>query len=424
MNVYQATQKRLEFIFKEFDNVYVSFSGGKDSSVMLNMCIDYIRKNNLSRKIGVFHLNYEAEYSFTRNYVDKTLYENKDLLDVYNVCVPCKVETCTSMFQSYWRPWEENKKDIWVNDLPENAYTKQDFEFYDERMWDYEFQEKFSQWHHDKINAKKTCVLVGIRTQESLNRWRAIYSERNFNTYKGKDWTRKVSDNIYNAYPIYDWITDDVWVANYKFGWEYNELYDMFYKAGVPIEKMRVASPFLSTAKSSLKLFKAIEPHTWSKLVSRVNGVNFTGIYGGTTAMGWSSITKPDHFTWKQYMFFLLDTLPEKTKQGYLAKLATSIKFWKEKGGVLDDGIIQELKDRGVEFEVGSKSNYKTTKKPVKMEYQDDIDIKDFKLIPSYKRMCVCIMKNDHLCKYMGFSQTKEEMTRRKNVIKKYKNLL
>ncbi len=424
MNVYEAANKRLDIIFKEFDNVYVSFSGGKDSGILLNMCIDYIKRNSIKKKLGVFHLNYEADYSFTTDYIKRSLEKDKNLLDVYNCCVPFKVETITSMFQSYWRPWEESKKDIWIRKQPDNAYTKSDFDFYTPKMWDYEFQEKFSRWHHKKHKAKKTCVLVGIRTQESLNRWRAIHSDRNINNYKNYDWTKKVFDNVYNAYPIFDWLTDDVWVANYKFKWDYNKLYDMYYKAGVPVEKQRVASPFISTAKASLRLFKAIEPHTWSKLISRVNGVNFTGIYGGTTAMGWGSITKPKHFTWKEYMYFLLETLPDEVKQGYLSKLETSIKFWKEKGGVLSKENIESLKSEGVKLTIGSNSNYKTDKKPVKMEYQDDTSLKDFKLIPTYKRMCITIMKNDHLCKYMGFSLTKNEIEKRQKTINKYKSLL
>ena len=64
-NVYELIQKRLKFIFDEFDNIYVSFSGGKDSGVLLNLCIDYIRKHNLNRKIGVFHMDYEAQYKMT-----------------------------------------------------------------------------------------------------------------------------------------------------------------------------------------------------------------------------------------------------------------------------------------------------------------------------------------------------------------------
>ena len=69
-------------------------------------------------------------------------------------------------------------------------------------------------------------------------------------------------------------------------------------------------------------------------------------------------------------------------------------------------------------------TNYKTDKLPVRMEYIDEIDISEFKEIPTFKRMCICIMKNDHLCKYMGFSQTKDEMARRKNIMEKYKDIL
>ena len=411
-------------IFREFDNISVSFSGGKDSSLLLNLCVKYIRDNHLNRKISVLHLDYEAQYEMTTKYVDEVLSDNCDILDVYRVCVPFKVTTCTSMHQSYWRPWEEDKQDIWVRSLPTNALTKKYFSFYNESMWDYDFQQRFSLWLHERNKAKRTAVLVGIRTQESLHRWRAIHSDRNYKNYNGINWTKEVYDNVYNAYPIFDWLTEDIWIANAKFNFSYNKLYDLFYQAGLNIDQMRVASPFLSEGQETLSLYRVIEPHTWGKLVSRVNGVNFTGIYGGTTAMGWKSITLPKGHTWESYMYFLLSTLPEETRQNYLSKLQTSIKFWKEKGGVLDEDTIMALKKSGVSIEVGSSSNYNTTKLPVRMDYIDDIDIKDFKLVPTYKRMCVCIMKNDHLCKYMGFSQTKNEIARRKNIIEKYQNLL
>ena len=422
MNVYDLAMERFKFIFDEFDHVYISFSGGKDSGVMLNLAIKYIKENNLNRKITLMHLDYEAQYEATTEYVK--IIENKyaDILNVVHVCVPFKVTTCTSMFESYWRPWEESKKDIWVRDLPNNAMTKNDFDFYNENMWDYEFQEKLSKWAHDKYKAKKTAVLVGIRTQESLHRWRAIHKERK-TYFKNKKYSKKISDDVFNFYPIYDWKTEDVWVANGKFEFDYNKLYDLYYQAGLSIDSMRVASPFLSEGQETLKLYKAIEPHTWGKLVSRVNGVNFTGLYGGTTAVGWKKIKKPDNYTWKKYMEFLLDTLPENTKQNYLSKLKTSIKFWSERGGVLSDEVIEQLDNLSVKYEFG-KHGYNTDKKSVKMDYLDDIDISDFKSIPTYKRMCVCILKNDHLCKYMGFSQTKQEMIKRKKAVEKYGKIL
>ena len=421
-NVYEATNDRIKYIFDNFDHVYVSFSGGKDSGVMLNLCLKYIRDNNLDKKITLMHLDYEAQYEATTNYVAKIEEEFKEYLDILHVCVPFKVTTCTSMFQSFWRPWEESKKDIWVREMPDNAMTASDFGFYDENMWDYDFQEKLSIWSHEQSEAERTAVLVGIRTQESLNRWRAIHKDRD-SRLDNLEYSKKVTDNIYNFYPIYDWKTEDIWVANARFQFNYNKLYDLYYQAGVPLNSMRVASPFISEGQESLKLYKVIEPHTWGKLVSRVNGVNFTGLYGGTTATGWKNIKKPEHFTWKQYMEFLLDSLPENVKVGYLSKLETSIKFWREKGGVLSDEVIAQLDELSIKYEFGI-HNYKTDKKAVKLDYLDDIDISDFKAIPTYKRMCVCILKNDHLCKYMGFSQTKQEMEKRKEAIEKYAKIL
>lgn len=421
-NVYETTMERIKYIFNEFDHIYISFSGGKDSGVMLNLCLQYLKQNNINRKITLMHLDYEAQYEMTTDYVQLMEDKYRDYLKIYHVCVPFKVKTCTSMYQDYWRPWEEKLKDIWVRKLPQIAMTKNDFDFYKDDMWDYEFQEKLSSWIHKREKAKKTAVLVGIRTQESLHRWRAIHKERE-SYYKGKKYSKRIDSNVYNFYPIYDWKTEDIWIANGKFGFEYNKLYDLYYQAGLPIDMMRVASPFLSEGQETLKLYKIIEPHTWGKLVSRVNGVNFTGIYGGTSAIGWKSITKPKHFTWKQYMEFLLDTLPTDTKEKYLEKLETSINFWKTKGGVLSDEIISELDSLSIKYELGT-HNYKSDKKAVKLDYLDDLDIKDFKSIPTYKRMCICILKNDHMCKYMGFSQTKQEMNKRKEAIQKYEKIL
>lgn len=426
MNVYEAIQKRLDFIFSEFDNIYVSFSGGKDSGVLLNLCIDFIRKHGLKRRIGVFHIDYEAQYQMTTDYVDSELKKNEDIIDVYRICLPLRSHCATSMFQSYWIPWERVKQEIWVRPMPDNGINEGNhmFDFFYQGMTDYEFQEKFGAWLHKKNNAKRSICLIGIRTQESLNRWRAIYSDRNYKNYDNVNWTKLVSPNVYNAYPIYDWLTEDIWVANGKYKWNYNRLYDLFYKAGVTIDKMRVASPFNDWATESLKLYRVIDPNNWGKMIGRVNGVNFTGIYGGTTAMGWNSIKLPEGHTWESYMYFLLSTLPEESRASYLDKLSVSIKFWKEKGGCLSLETIQKLKTLGIKIDVGSVTNYQTLKFPVRMDYIDEIDIAEAKEIPTFKRMCICIMKNDHLCKYMGFSLTKNEIARRKNIIEKYKSLL
>lgn len=422
-NVLDAAMERMAFVFQEFDSIYVSFSGGKDSTVLLNLALMYIQRHAPHRRIGVFHIDYEAQYTATTEFVDQTYHQLGDSIDNLRCCIPLKCATCTSMFESHWRPWDPDKQDIWVRPLPGQCLTAADLDFVTPDMTDYQFQEAFGPWYHRKTGAGKTCVLVGIRAQESLNRWRTIISDRNINKYQSKDWTTRIAGNVYNAYPIYDWQTEDIWGAVAKYGWAYNRLYDLMHYAGVPLHAMRVASPFHDAAKASLQLYKVIDPNVWGKMVSRVNGVNFTALYGSTKAMGWKNITKPPHFTWQQYAMFLLDTLPQETADGFRQKLATSIKFWREKGGVLSDEAQRDLLDAGIAFDVGTSTNYKTDKLPVRMEYADEIDSKDFSLIPTWKRLCVTILKNDHVGKYMGFSQTKRETDRRKAAIEKYSNL-
>ena len=153
---------------------------------------------------------------------------------------------------------------------------------------------------------------------------------------------------MYNLYPLFDWKTEDIWIANGKFRWDYNKLYDLYYQAGVSLDRQRVASPFISEAIESLALYKVIDPNTWGRMIGRVNGVGFAGLYGNTRAAGRREIRLPDGYTWKSFMEFLLSTLPEHTRRRYQSKLETSIKFWKEKGGVLSDEVIQKLKDRNI----------------------------------------------------------------------------
>lgn len=422
-DVYAAAMERLRFVFAEFDSVYVSFSGGKDSGVLLNMALRCIEENRFPHRLGVFHVDYEAQYSATTEYVDATFNDLCGAVDPMRCCVPVLVTTCTSMHQTTWRPWDPDKRELWVRDLPAQHLGADTFNFLTPEMTDYQFQERFTLWHHARSGARRTCVLVGIRAQESLDRWRTIVSDRNINKYQGIVWTSKVERDVYNAYPLYDWTVNDVWTANARFRWRYNRLYDLFYHAGVPLHAMRVASPFISAAKASLSLYRVIDPHVWGRLVSRVNGVNFTAIYGDTKAMGWRNVSKPDHFSWQEYAIFLLDTLPPEAAAGFREKLAVSMKFWRSRGGCLSGSARTDLRRAGVSFEVGEKTAYRTEKLPVRMEYQDDVESRDFSLIPTWKRLCVCILKNDHVGKYMGFSLTKSEISRRNAAIEKYRSL-
>lgn len=122
-------------------------------------------------------------------------------------------------------------------------------------------------------------------------------------------------------------------------------------------------------------------------------------------------------------MYFLLSTLPEEIRQNYLDKLAVSIRFWRERGGCLAEKTIEKLKAANIPISIEETSAYRTKKRPVRMEYLDDIELSEFKELPTYKRFCLCILKNDHICKYMGFSASKVEQERREQIMKKYYKL-
>ena len=423
INVYDATEKRLEYLFNEFEHIHVAFSGGKDSGILLNLAYDYAEKHNQLDKLSMHFVDYEAQYQATIDYVD-SVFKSLDI-EKYWLCMPNSVPTATSMRESFWIPWDKSKQDIWVRDMPKYDYVVNvdnapfDYEF---GTNDYEFQDDFNEWVADK-NDGKTAILIGIRADESLDRYRAIASNNKINSYQDKNYVTKKND-FYMAYPIYDWTVDDIWTANAKLGFEYNSIYDLYFYAGIPINKMRVASPFLSQGMDTLKYYQVIEPNTWAKMLGRVNGVNFASIYGSTTAMGWNKIKLPKGMTWKSYVKFLLKTLPEQTRKDYEKIFATSFEFWAKRGGVLSKETIQELNDAGIPFEVKGQTNYKTDKSAVTFEdYPDDAPVREFKTVPSYKRMAITIMKNDHTAKYMGFSRTKEQQERRKKAIAKYKEI-
>jgi predicted phosphoadenosine phosphosulfate sulfurtransferase len=422
-NVFDAFMERLELIFSKFDNIIVAFSGGKDSGLLLELVHLYYINHSPSSKVSVYHIDYEGNYQYTVDYVTRCM-RKYPYFQYYHICMPISASCGVSMYQSTWIPWNPKEQDIWVREMPEKAITldNHDFDFFEPGMSDYIFQIKFGKWLHEKNRAARTAVLVGIRAQESLNRYHAVTRSGDAVGFEGINHSTRIFEDIYNFYPLYDWATEDVWTANYKYGFDYNKLYDLFYLSGVSLAEMRVANPFHICGVDTLKLYRVIEPNTWGKLIGRVNGANFGAIYGGTKAMGYKEISLPEGHAWKSYTEFLLDTLPEHTANIYRRKFETSFSYWLEKGGALPVRVIEELQNAGVKFERLGKPRgnrkYSDEFEVVRFyEYPDDIKLKDFKMIPSYKRMCVTILKKDTSCKYMGFSQTKDELQKQKKAV-------
>jgi predicted phosphoadenosine phosphosulfate sulfurtransferase len=217
-------------------------------------------------------------------------------------------------------------------------------------------------------------------------------------------------------------------VANAKYGFDYNRLYDLYYKAGCSLSDMRVASPFIEWAGPSLNMYRIIEPDTWSKVVGRVNGANFGCIYGGTKAMGYKEVALPPGHTWESYTKFLLSTLPDDIRDHYIRIFKTSMAFWRKTGGGFAPEVIREIEDRGYRIKANGVSNFSKDGK-IRIIFDQPIpddtdDVKSTIDIPSWKRMCFCILKNDYLCRFMGFGPTKDEQAKINAIKKKYASVI
>lgn len=425
VSVYDAAKERISYIFDEFDNICVSFSGGKDSGVVLNLCIDEARKRN--RKIGALFIDLEAFYEKTIEYVERIFKDNEDVLTPYWVCLPMESPNSLSYLEPTWIWWDKEKEPIWVRNMPKNKWVINEdnnpINFYKKNMPFEEFIKHFGGWYG---NGQKTATLVGIRTDESLNRFRAIAGNKQ--TYDNKNFSTKVSEGVYNFYPIYDWSVEDIWIYNGKFEKDYNKLYDMFYKAGVSIHKMRVDEPFGNEAKAGLSLFRVIEPNTWAKVVNRVSGANFGNIYSGNKIMS-ANYKLPKNHTWKSFTYFLLDTLPKETAEHYKSKFDKFIKYWIDTGCPVAPDHIEIMEQvcpddiiNTHEFSKRGKGDKEVIKFINVVDEIPGVDNKDDVL--TWKRMCMCIIKNDFTCKSLSFGMTKDLTVRQQSIMNKYKNII
>lgn len=428
-NVYEALQERLDYIFKEFDNIYLSFSGGKDSGLLLNLVLDFQERFYPEKTIGVFHQDFEAQYTVTTEYIEQTFDKIKDKVEPYWVCLPMATRTALSSYEMFWYPWDDEKEDAWIRKMPEKEYvinlSNNPISTYKYKMHQEDLAKQFGRWYRLSHGNKKTVCLLGLRAEESLQRYSGFLNKKY--GYKGECWISQQFKDVWCASPLYDWAVNDIWHAHYKFNYDYNRLYDLYYMAGLTVSQMRVASPFNDYSKDSLNLYRVIDPEIWVKLVGRVQGANFACIYGKTKAMGYRNVTLPEGHTWESFTKFLLNTLPINLRRNYIKKFNTSIIFWHKTGGGLDEDTIQELIDHGYRIKRNGVSNYTLNKKSrivfIGNLPDDTDDIKSSKDVPSWKRMCYCILKNDHICRFMGFGLNREQQRRIDTIRKQYKNI-
>ena len=375
-SVLEASRYRISKIFDEFEKIYLSFSGGKDSSIMFHLVMDEAIKRN--RKIGLLYIDLEAQYKDTIDHIRDMVTMYKDNIDLHWVCVPMLLRNALTNYEPRWVCWDEDKKDIWVRELPPEAKTIKDYPFCLPKMEFEEFMVLFGEWYSE---GKNTAAFIGIRCDESLHRYCAIATwEKEDRQYKDYIWTTKIIGNVYNVYPIYDWKTEDIWRYHGKYPErQHNKIYDKMQKAGVKLSQQRICQPYGDDQKRGLWLYHLLEPQTWFK-VARVNGANSGSLYtqesGNIT--GNRVISKPENHTWESFCNLLLRTMPKKTREHYFFRFKKFISSWKDRGYC-----------------------------KIPQEVPHELEAKCW--APSWRRMCRVLLRNDYWCKGLGQVQPKSE---------------
>lgn len=383
-SVLEAARERIAWTFDTFSKIYVSFSGGKDSTVMLHLVMDEAIKRGV--KVGVLFVDLEAQYKLTIDHVQEIFDLYSAHIIPYWMSVPIILRNAVSQYEPRWICWEPGREADWVRDPPGIAITNTSLlPFYQYAMEFEEFVPEFGSWYGgDEL----TACFVGIRTAESLNRWRTIAGHGQ--KFEGRGWTNYIHRTLWNVYPIYDWNTEDIWKYCGKFNKPYNRLYDYMHKAGLSIHQQRICQPYGDDQRKGLWLFHIIEPETWARVVARVNGANQGALYARETGniLGRIKIDKPAGHTWESFTMLLLESMPPTLAEHYKNKIAVFIHWWRCHDDQYRYSIPDELTAR---LEAGT----------------------DGEKLPSWRRICKAILRNDYWCKGLSFSQTKSESYRR-----------
>lgn len=297
------TMERMEYIFDTFDQVSISFSGGKDSTACLNTALQ-VATEKKKLPLDVVTFDEEAIPPETVEYMQRVA--DRDDVNFRWYCIPIEHRNACSTVQPYWYPWAPEDRSLWVRDLPPTAITEP---LTKKRCGIPDLAGKL-------FNPRKGMVanIMGIRTQESMTRYRHIATKKGDRAYIMPPSTFL---HVQNVYPIYDWATEDVWLAPEVMGWDYNRAYETMTLAGIPLSLQRCCPPYGEQPIRGLHQFKTCWPELWSKMTDRVHGAATAARYANTDLYGCGvrDDDLPDGMTWRDLTFAAISKLNLKSRK-------------------------------------------------------------------------------------------------------------
>jgi predicted phosphoadenosine phosphosulfate sulfurtransferase len=299
-NVYEAAIQRINWLFDEFENIVISSSGGKDSTVTAELVLKVAEERG-RLPVPVVFVDQEAEWESTIEYMRGLMADPR--VEPRWIQCPIKLFNATSMEDPWLMCWKEG--DEWMR--PKEEISIKENVFGTDRFHDM-FPKIFRYYYPDQ----KACYIAGVRAEESPNRLHGLTVQQ---TYKDATWGKKLDEKAghYTFYPLYDWNTSDIWKAIHDNGWRYCKVYDQMYRYGVPVSGMRVSNLHHETAVHALFFMHEVEPETWQALTKRLGGIN-AAHHMSKDDMFQIKGLPPMFESWKEYRDYLTEhliTLPD-----------------------------------------------------------------------------------------------------------------
>jgi len=317
-SVFDAALERIRYLFDEFPVVVCGVSGGKDSTVCFNLCMQ-VAKEKGRLPLKVLWIDQEVEWQATVDFVERIM--TTPGVDPMWFQMPMVITNNASSFERYNHCWRESDEDKWTH--PKHPLSIKINRYGTDR-----FHELFGAIFKTEFKNTRACYISGVRTEETPKRFVALTQKA---TYKWITWGRQLSKALghYTFYPIYDWSWSDVWKAIHDHNWQYNRIYDEMYRYGVPIRDMRVSNLHHETAIQSLLLIQEIEPETWVKVADRIAGAN-TIKHLKKCAFTCPVELPPMFPSWEDYTHHIIDNIiqDDKNRDSILKRLSHGLSVY------------------------------------------------------------------------------------------------